>query len=357
MRSASLAEYLACLAPALPSGLFPRRSLDGLRQAVDGIPWPLISLFGFERPLDDEDAGADILFAANVATGGRDILGGLHPLVSYAVPWPPIARFCSRWSTPSSPLYHGADDVWFEIDVGSAEEGPVPPPSFFFGPRLGPDPSVDAAARTRAILHEGFAALLGAPLAAETADCLDRTLALLPRHARIFQTGLMLSRPSRQIRICVDNLSLAESVELVRATRGAAAGDHLAATLGEIGRDVLSLKLALDLGAEIGPRIGVECYAAIPQKHAEPAAWAPLLERLVALGACRASLRDELMALPPLVRAADLPHPWPEEDPLAALVSRELALEVKLHHVKLTIEEARPTRAKAYIAVERVWLA
>jgi hypothetical protein len=362
MRSASLADYLACLAPALPSGLFPRHSLDAMREAVAGIPWPLLSLFGFERPLDDDDAAADILFAANVATGGRDILNGLHPLVSYAVPWPPIARFCSRWNEVSSPLYRGADDVWFEFDTGSAEKGSAekgssPPPSFFFGPRIGLDPGVDPAARTRAILHEGFEALLGSPLATDTAACLDRTLAILPRHARIFQTGLMLSRPSRQIRICVDNLSAPEIAGLVAATRGGAAGEHLAAALGQIGQDVLSLKLALDLGAEVGPRIGVECYAAIPQRHAAPQAWSGLLATLVALGVCRASLRDALMALPPLVSAADLPAPWPEEDSLAALVSRELALEVKLHHVKLTVEEERPTRAKAYIAVERVWLA
>jgi hypothetical protein len=356
MTSSSLADYLACLAPALPPALFSKSSIDGMREAVSAIPWPLLSLFGFERPLDDEEAGSDILFAANVATGGRDVLNGLHPLVRYSAPWPPIAEFCSRWNEPSSPLYRGADDVWFEYDVGSADNGSSPPPSFFFGPRIGPDPSVDAVALTRAIVHEGFDALLGAPLPAETAACLDRALAILPRHARIFQTGLMLSRPSRQIRICIDNLSSAEIAGFVRDTRGAAASDHVAAQIAKIERTVFSTRLAVDVGAEIGPRIGLECYAAIPQKHADPEAWAPLLATLVDDGVCRPALRDALLALPPIVRASDLPEPWPDDDPLSALLSHEMALSVKLHHVKMTVEEERPTRAKAYVAVERVWL-
>lgn len=354
MRSASLADYLACLPPAFPSGLFAPGSIDGMCRAVAAIPWSMLSLFGFERPLDDAEAGADILFAANVATGGRAVLTGGNPAVRFSAPWQPIARFCERWNEPSSPLYAGADDVWFEYDVGSAADGPLPPPSFFFGPRVGhaEERAYDARAATRAILHEGFGALFGGPLAEETAASLDRCLALLPGHARIFQTGLMLSRPTRQIRICIDNLSSAEIASFVESTRGAADAEHVASALARVeAASPLRLRLAVDLGDGIGPRIGVECTARD---------WRPLLDALVADGTCLPALRDALLALPPLVRSRDLPEPWPAEDTtemLAALIARELALVPELHHVKITVERGRPTRAKAYISVQRVWLA
>lgn len=354
MRSASLADCLTSLGPAFPAGLFPAGSIDAMRDAVTTIPWSMLSLFGFERPLDDPHAGADILFAANVATGGRDVLAGRNPAVRFSAPWHPIARFCERWNEPSSLLYAGADDVWFEYDIGSATGDPSGPPSFFFGPRVGhaADPGYDAKPVMRAILHDGFEALLAEPLAGDTAAALDRCLAVLPDHARIFQTGLMLSRPSRQIRICIDNLSSAGIAELVAATRGAADAEHVARELARVeAATPLIVRLALDLGDGIGPKIGVECTARD---------WRPLLDLLVGDGACDAGVRDALLDLRPVVRAADLAAPWPSDDTtemLSALIARELALAIKLHHVKLTIERDRPTRAKGYISVERVWLA
>ena len=352
MRSASLADYVTRLMPAFPRGLFPPGNIDGMSRVVEHIPWSMLSLFGFERPLDDARAGADILFAANIATGGRDVLSGRNAAVRFSAPWEPIARFCERWNEPSSPLHAGADDVWFEYDVGSATNGGSAPPSFFFGPRVGhaEDRAYDAVPATRAILQEGFGALFGAPFPAETSATLDRCLALLPRHARIFQTGLMLSRPARQIRICIDNLSPAEIGSFLESTRGREDADHFAREMAAIANEPMIVRLAVDVGETIGPRIGVECTART---------WPPLLDTLVARGACVPELRDALLALPPIVRARDLPEPWPAEDTtemLAALIARELALAIRLHHVKLTIERGHATRAKAYVAVERVWL-
>ncbi|MFT3776424.1 MAG: hypothetical protein QM820_64610 [Minicystis sp.] len=357
MHSTSLAQYLDLLAPALPPGLFAPAGFEGMCRAVAFIPWALLSLFGFECRLDDDDAGADILFAANLATGGRRILNGRNPWVEFSAQgqpsWRPIAAFCQRWDDPSSALYEGADDVWFECDVAlGAEEVP----SFFFGPRVGSAP--DAVAATRRILLDGFGALLGAPLAGATLACLDRCLALLPAHARVFQTGLMLSRPERQLRLCLDNLSSVETVELVGRVLGAREAACVAETIRAIEPHARSLKLAIDVGAEVGPRVGIECYAVSPRRRADPPAWADLLGALVASGWCLPSRRDALLALRPLLRSSDLRAPWPVDAAaqLSALVGREQALAVKVHHVKLTVEAGHPTRAKAYIAVERVWL-
>jgi hypothetical protein len=366
MRNAPLALYLDALRPALPSGLFPAGNLDRMKQAVDGIPAALVSLFGFECRLGDTVSDADILFAANVEKGGRAILTGTNPLVQSPVAlsslpvWPLVAAFCQRWADPSSSLYYGADDVWFEFDIGASANTAALIPSFFFGPRVAhlANEVGTAARHTMTILSEGFNALTGKPLPVSTTACLEECMAILPSRARVFQAGLMLSRPDQQIRICLDNLSASEILRLITHMRNETEAAGIAAAIANVEAHVVSIKLAVDVDAHIGPRIGLECYAVAPQNAAEPARWTSLLAKLVESGSCLSSKRDALLGLPTVVSANDTAGPWPEDmAEFSALLGRELAFSVWLHHLKLTCEAGQPTQAKAYIAVGKRWLA
>jgi hypothetical protein len=327
------------------------------------IPWSAVSLFGFEWTLLEGPSGADLLFAANTSTGGRDILAGRHPVTGFVFDqdspeWQAISEFCRRWAQPGNELFYGADDVWFEFDVAGAGTT-RPAPSFFFGPRVGLGNEDTAIARTRAILHEGFGALLGGSIGAAPARTLDQCLEALPRQARVFQAGLMLSRPGSPFRICVDNLSTNETVECVRRLRGEVASSQVAAVIESVERTVLSIKPAFDIAATVGPRVGLECYAAIPQRASLPDAWKPLLDLLADAGICSLERREVLLNLPQIIRSADCCNPWPVDRSaeFQALLGRERALSVKIHHIKLSVESTRPVSAKAYVALENVWLA
>src|SRR5258707_4582971 len=136
----SLADYLHPISAVL-NGELLGNSFESMLAVSRHVPWSAVSLFGFEWTLWEGPSGADLLFAANVSTGGRDILSGRHPLTGFAfdgesAEWHAIAEFCRRWAQSDNPLFYGADDVWFEFDVASGTSG-KPAPSFFFGPRVG----------------------------------------------------------------------------------------------------------------------------------------------------------------------------------------------------------------------------
>lgn len=64
------------------------------------------------------------------------------------------------------------------------------------------------------------------------------------------------------------------------------------------------------------------------------------------------------MNLKPLIRAADCQPEWPQESSTAleALVRRERGVSMQLHHIKLTVDSTHAASAKAYIALQKVWL-
>ncbi len=321
----------------------------------------MVSIFGFEWGLNTT-SGADFLFASNVATGGRDILTGQHPLACIELDknmseWRAVAEFCRGWVDPNSVLFHGADDVWFEFDVADAISD-VLAPSFFFGPRVGLDDHETALARTRAILYAGVEALREGPLRGDLAATLDQFLNILPPHARVFQAGLMLSRVGSPLRLCIDNLKPREIVELARELRGEADASNVTAAIERLGPSVLSIRPSFDIGDGVGQRIGLECYCAVPQRTSESSAWELLLKQLVADEMCSPSRSDMLLCLPSLIRAEDCRDGWPEDssDVFEAWLGRERAVSIKLHHIKVTLESKRAATAKAYIALEKVWL-
>ena len=351
----SLADRLSAIAEFLPDA-FIGESLAVMLAVSRDIPWRAVSIFGFEWELNSASS-ADFLFSSNVARGGRDILAramgsGSAGEKNSSPEWRAIVDFCNIWSDPQSVLFHGADDPWFEFD-SSANSAQAYVPSFFFGPRVGLDEPDTALRRTRAILELGVCTLKGGELPRSISETLDRFMDSLPPHARVFQAGLMLSRVNSPLRVCVGNLNLAEIVELTRRLRGDEDAASVTETLERFGPLLLSVKPCFDLEGNVGPRVGLECYCASPQRVSRPQDWQRLLDELVASGMCSHARRDVLLSLAPLVPALQEEGPLNE---LAALIGRSRATSVKLHHVKVTLEACRHPSAKAYIAAEDVWL-
>jgi hypothetical protein len=167
----------------------------------------------------------------------------------------------------------------------------------------------------------------------------------------------MLSRAGSPLRLCIDNLSPREIVDLTRRLRGEADALNVAAIIERLGPSVLSIKPSFDIGESIGPRIGLECYCAIPQRESTSADWKVLLKQLEADEMCSKSRSDTLLSLLPLIRDESYPDGHEDStDPLEALFGRKRAVSVKLHHIKVTLESKRSATAKAYIALEKIWL-
>jgi hypothetical protein len=363
MTATTLADSIARLAPHLPAELFPPAGLERMRRATSRLPGALARVIGFECRLGPGDWPADLLFLADVASGGRAILAGGHPWAALprellaAPAWRTVQGFSAVWADPGSPLHRGVDDVWFELDLDDpGEEDSGPAPSLFFGPKVAhleaatvDDPERRAQRGSVEILCAALALLRGAPLAGPWRDQLVRCVEALPPSARIFQVGLMLSRPSQPVRLCITNLPAAAiSPYLARAGwEDPAAGlDPLLADLAPVAG---SIKLTLDVSADVGSRIGLECYPGMDHAWQPGPRWEALLDHLVRRGLATEAKRAALLAFPGLGAAAD---------DLAALLGgqAERVLVRWLHHAKVTYEPGRLSGAKAYLAVRGDWL-
>jgi hypothetical protein len=354
IRQPSLGDSLDCVAPALQS--FVRETLPATITLARPIPASIVSIFGFESRLDSDEAASDFLFATNLASGGRDLLSKPFEVFSAHFPagWQSIVNFCGKWADPANILFAGADDVWFEFDVSSGG-AQSRTPSFFFGPRIGLEPDEPPMRKTSRILNEGFLALRGAPLSASLREELERLLEILPEHARIFQAGLMLSRQDSPIRICIDNLSLSELNDCIRNHLGSECAASVMATLEPFQASLISVRPSFDLGRPDSARVGLECYAAVPQREANPGAWQPMLRHLKETGLCTPARYDLLLELPPFVSSNES-NLNDGDHLLSSLVGREWGYSLKLHHVKLTVQPGTASYAKSYVAVQKVWL-
>jgi hypothetical protein len=136
--------------------------------------------------------------------------------------------------------------------------------------------------------------------------------------------------------------------------RGESMAKCVASYMQELQPFVLSFKPSFDLGQDSGGRIGLECYCDVPQLASPPDVWVPLLDRLVAKGLCTAARREVLLGLPSVLQGVA----WPEDSftKFEALLRRERGISVRLHHVKLTIGEEVPVNAKAYVALQKIWI-
>lgn len=364
MPPATLADSIAVLAPHLPAELFPAGNLDRMRRATALLPGALARVIGFECRLDGDVSPADLLFVADVESGGRDVLAGRHP--SAALPeellaspaWRAVAGFAAAWADPASPLHRGIDDVWFELDL----DGSVPAeqagamPSLFFGPKVahleGPsldDPERRAQRGSVRILRGALALLRGEPLDEAWWELLARCAEALPPSARIFQAGLMLSRPRQPVRLCITNLAPAAIAPYLERAGWDGPLDELAALAGDLAPLVGSIKLTIDVAARLGSRIGLEAYPGMDHAWQPGPRWEAFLDHLVRQGLCTAGKRYALLAFPGLAS---------ENDDLSALLEgRARRVLVRwLHHVKVTYEPGRPPGAKAYLAVRGDWL-
>ncbi|HEX2210555.1 MAG TPA: hypothetical protein VHG93_22940 [Longimicrobium sp.] len=362
---ASLSAWVGAVAKAAPPGLFPAWNVAAMRDAAEPLPAAAVSLFGYEVRLDDASAGSDVLAAASVADGGRAVLAGTppHPVLPWEeAGWRSVRRFCAEWADRGSPLWEGADDLWLEWDAADPSAPRIP--SVFFGPRIDTGHAAGTPAeRTMAVLRAGFGTLMEegwSPAAAVRARaCLDA----LPEHARVFQAGLMLSRPGSPVRLCVGNLSAGEIDRFLRRSAPAVAHDAARDALARWAPLSVRINLCIDVDEKVGRRVGLECYPDPPVGPFPPdrRPWAAFLDALMRAGAAVPARAGDLLALPASV---DPPEDSVDDEPrgltgmdalLAARYRRTLL--VRLHHVKLSIEPDRPMTAKAYVAVKPGWRA
>jgi hypothetical protein len=356
----SLAESVDLVLARLPRGLCPPQTSSRIRAAAANVPATFVARYGFEYRLGDDGSGPDFLFSVDSATGGLEAVAASGEQLAPTATWKPVVRFCRRRSETAAPLAQLTDHVWVEFDTGSGAHAGDTPPSVFFG--LQPDRAPKPAHPhdlTQQLLERGFEVLLGEPLPEATATTVRAVVGHLPSQTRIFQAGAMLARPRRGIRLCIENIGRAETIDLVSALRGDAEAAGVRTVIDELVAPDVSVCPSLDVGPEgVGPRLGLELHNRRDGTVEEIASrWRSSIARLAAAGLCTPRRRNALLACYGVLSEAEGRH-WPRHlAEASSLLGKdfESILGYHIHHLKLVVEHGVPVETKAYVVVWPGW--
>lgn len=351
-----IAGYLHPIHPHVPTSLVSPAAFGRAVALADQFPAAVTSFFGFECPLGYDTASADFLFCSTAPEGHARVLAGLDPTVDFPggllrfETWRRVSAFCRDWIDPSSDLGQHLLNTWLEFDL-ARDPAALQRPSFFFGP-MPPSPDAppdDNAACVRAVL----ARVEPAALAGARGETLRRLQAALPSGAHIFQVGLMWSREAAATRLCVRGLLPDRIAPLLLTLDWPGDVVALDTLLGALQGSAQRLDLDVDVGAVLGPRIGIECYFGRDSETTRRLALA--CDLLVARGLVTRAEAAGLLAYSGLSHQDMAADRWPPALRAAAAAidpdCRSCLLRW-VHHLKIVVDAQGACGAKAYLAVE-----
>lgn len=346
----SAASVWRFAASSIAEALVPQADRQIIGRAI--VPLPAGSAMIVERPLGTDAPRVDFSLAMTRGDGSDAILAGHHherdlpPFWLEQPVWRTIRDHYRRWTQRESVLHEPIQSTWLEFDHDQLLSRCCLP-SVFVGFR---DTSLSCAQPLCGIALNRFVA----PAArAEVAAAMQWMWPQLPTQAGLPFAGVMLPRDQSTVRLCVA-LPVTELME-VAARIGFPASRGLVRLIAFSARHADSVVLHLDVGARLGPRLGIELKPVCGN------GWSALLSDLEGEGLCAASEREALLAFPgqsALVRSgpeptgvADLvigsPDRW--RDVGRCLVVRSL------NHIKLVYRPDRAVAAKAYMHIGYAW--
>ena len=352
-----LTESLDIVRPLLPSALFAPEVVPRLWEAAGQlVPIPPLRL-GFECRLAAHASQVDVqqgfargpvepamladYVAAVIASGTAPV----HPA------WHRIHSFCSAWLDSASPL-HEIVELWLECDLigGNAS---LPAPSVF----LGLDQKASPAMQTFAVAEAALDLLAPERFPAGLRRNLHRCFEACGDRAIVSHLGVMLARDVEMLRVNIKHLPADEILAWLECVGWPGSREEAVALLAGLCGFVDAVTVCLDVGREISPRIGFECF--LQWQPGRETRWAAFMASLVARGVCTEEKADALMSWPGYTDPSSTSAPWP-----AALVAQSLVagperftvLNRELMHVKVTWQPQQPPEAKAYFGFFQSWL-
>lgn len=323
-------------------------SIEGylrLQAVARQLPADLSNFWGLETRLHSPEKLVDVLFEIKNKSLGQKLLAGqdascLDELCAEYTAWDRLRAFAKLWSQEQGVLTR-VPNLWLEFDtqdVASHLDAAdlIHRPSIFLGLRS----KVMERHEQQELLHQA-SDVLNLPLS--LFEQVYSFIQSIPPPGQLFQLGLMLGRPSQDVRVCVNHLAPEQVPGWLSAINWPGDIQALRDLLQKLGSELKGLALGFNLcaaGAE--EKIGLECY--MDWNEQGPEQWAYLLDLLEEFNPCHSVKRAGLLA-------------YPSVNPLPAGFRKNtqgtvcLSLFHMIHHIKLSFDLDRVSQTKAYLAV------
>ncbi|MBD2078636.1 hypothetical protein H6G01_01670 [Leptolyngbya sp. FACHB-17] len=335
----SMEDYLNVVVPYLPSELVSDSALSNIRALSKVLP--PFSLAGFESRLGTAQPVVDLLVRFP-----RLKLPLPQAFLAHSA-WRSLHNLCQAWVQPSSELYDQLQHIWLEFDLDRPPAS-VPIPCLF----LSLSDTVKDARSLVKLAHRLPEHTISASIAANLTRCAHA----LPANARIEHLGAMLSRPNQAIRVVVSGIRLQQIPEYLTKIGWHDSTNRLTALISNLLERVDSVAiLDLDVGEQILPKIGIECFNRQPSPHPRQQQF---LDYLVGQELCTLEKQAAI------AQWTGLSQNIPQNDAAPTnLMWGDLFLRGKAHsifwrsvsHIKLSYQPEQPLDAKAYLAFGHNW--
>ncbi|MDI1431445.1 hypothetical protein [Polyangium sorediatum] len=324
---------LDLVAPLVPEALLVPAARRALHAVTRGLP-KAASGIALECRLDESTRVDFLMYLLARADGHRALLRDAPARGTPA--WRGILDFCREWAASTSLLHAEVPALWLEFDVkGEPSAAPPPLPFPCIERHINDEqPPEEQDERGRAVrldlLDRATSLLLGHPLPCATFDTAVRVIKRLPRRGRVLHVAPLDSRGLDALRLVttIPRDELPAYLDQIEWPGDRAQLDSLLAALVP---EATQLGFHLDVSAGVLPTLGLELH----HLPGDPR-WRPLLDDLVARGACTPAKHDALLEFPPFARLALPSHR------IASPVSTTLG-------IKLVLAPGEPLAAKAYL--------
>lgn len=267
--------------------------------------------------------------------------------------WQRVQDFCAQWEQVEL-LNMEVADIWLEFDVDD-QPPHIPIPGLFVTYEKKPGTTELQALRSKHLQATKLALeiLLEAPLPSLPAQKIDACFGSLPEHAYVFSVGVMLSRDSVPIKLCVADITPEQVVPYLEDLGWPGCYDTVHTFLHEMNPLLDRIAFQLDvINGEFSPKIGFECYLNEynPRKEAR---WHLLLEHLVKMGQCTPDKREAL-----LMWYGGQYNVLPQEQAgnfVAGPYTRTVLVRC-INHIKVVIHPDSSYETKAYLCINKSWL-
>ena len=268
--------------------------------------------------------------------------------------WMRVGEFCDQWSRRSSPLNTCISNIWLEFDLCDPSNQTLIPSIFF------PFKRKDSQGHSRKIMEEAAETVLDIFMNGKMSDLLRDNLYkcsdFCPDGARITNIGIMLARDLNMVRIIIQGIDCAELTNYLLQIKWQGSFSELEKIISQLYYLVDYIVLSLDVGEEVYPKIGLECY--IDRKRNYNSRWKKFLDYLVEDGLCSTAKRTALLAWPGYTEPVISSDYWPDDLIIESLLrsSKQFTLFVRhLNHIKIVCEPQRPKEAKVYLWFSNEW--
>jgi hypothetical protein len=280
----------------------------------------------------------DFSLRATHADGGREFTAGrnsryqMHKKLLQFREWQCVQKFGIQWADPATSLHTGIQNIWFEFDIDNSAKILIP--SVFFD--VDPDNRFPGNKKLE-IITKSVSCLKGEQIAPEHVKLIQRILATLPGQSKLYYIGVMLSRATEALRICVRDMLPDEALPFLKKLGWRENASLLKTLIKNYIIDAERFVLNFDIARSIQKKIGLEIIS--PE-------WETILDKLIENGL---SSSEEKMALLNWSKCESVdPNEKSHQKILEGMIEPIGCLIRRINHFKVVCDDSA-VKAKAYL--------